>query len=126
MVQREQLLRQFRELANMGIQLAMDDFGTGYSTFSVIQSLPVQVFKIDKSMIDGIDGDSKARSIVQAMIVMAHSLNQQAVAEGVETADQAEVLRELGCDAVQGYYFSRPLPLDMLLDWMDSREKGTA
>ncbi|WP_245625027.1 putative bifunctional diguanylate cyclase/phosphodiesterase [Paenibacillus stellifer] len=126
MVQREQQLRQFRELADMGIQLAMDDFGTGYSTFSVIQSLPFQVFKIDKSMTDGIDGDSKARSIVQAMIVMAHSLNQQVVAEGVETAGQAEVLRSLGCDAVQGYYFSRPLPLDMLLDWMDSREKGTA
>ncbi|MBY9077801.1 EAL domain-containing protein [Paenibacillus sp. HN-1] len=126
MVQREQQLRQFRELADMGIQLAMDDFGTGYSTFSVIQSLPFQVFKIDKSMIDGIDGNSNARNIVQAMIVMAHSLNQQVVAEGVETAGQAEVLRALDCDAVQGYFFSRPLPLDMLLDWMDSREKGTA
>ncbi|AFH66250.1 signal peptide protein [Paenibacillus mucilaginosus K02] len=120
----EHQLHLFTEIAGRGIRLAMDDFGTGYSTFSVIQSLPFHIFKLDKSMIDDLVSAPHTRHIVKAMIVMAHSLNQRVVAEGVETAEQVEVLRELGCDAVQGYYYSRPLPEEELLAWLKARRES--
>ncbi|WP_426450228.1 putative bifunctional diguanylate cyclase/phosphodiesterase [Paenibacillus sp. S-38] len=120
----EHQLHLFTEIAGRGIRLAMDDFGTGYSTFSVIQTLPFHIFKLDKSMIDDIVTASHTRHIVKAMIIMAHSLNQRVVAEGVETAEQVEVLRELGCDAVQGYYYSRPLPEEELLAWLKARRES--
>ncbi|MCZ8522107.1 MULTISPECIES: EAL domain-containing protein [Paenibacillus] len=119
-------LHLFTEIAGRGIRLAMDDFGTGYSTFSVIQMLPFHIFKLDKSMIDDIVTAAQTRHIVKAMIIMAHSLSQRVVAEGVETAEQVEVLRELGCDAVQGYFYSKPLPEAELLAWLKARRNTAA
>ncbi|WP_238996698.1 EAL domain-containing protein [Paenibacillus pinistramenti] len=119
--QEDQQLKLFMAIEQMGIQIAIDDFGTGYATFSMIQNLPFQIFKIDKSLIDGIGVNPKVRSIVEAIIAMAHSLDQEVVAEGVETKEQIDILRSLGCDVVQGYYYSQPLPANRLLAWIDSR-----
>ncbi|WP_166237745.1 EAL domain-containing protein [Paenibacillus turpanensis] len=116
------------QLLSQGFQLAIDDFGTGYSTFAVIQTLPFQYLKIDKSIIQNIEDSANTQTIVKAMISMARSLGQRVVAEGVETAGQADILRGLGCHSVQGYYFSRPLPEKEALQWVlqfnDSEKRG--
>ncbi len=96
-------------LRNRRIQLSIDDFGTGYSSLSHLHRLPVDMLKIDRSFVDPIDDDSDERQIVQAIVTLAHSLNMQVIAEGVETAVHVAQLRTLGCEFGQGYYFSKPL-----------------
>jgi diguanylate cyclase len=98
------------ELKDLGIQFAIDDFGTGFASFRHLQQLPLQVLKIDKSFIDDICSSEKSYAIVQAMIVMAHALEMEVVAEGVETMEQATLLQNLACDNLQGYYFWKPMP----------------
>jgi len=93
----------------IGVQLSMDDFGTGYSSLSYLRRFPVEIIKIDRSFITGICEDTEARAIVSSIIQLADSLGRRVVAEGVETAQQLEVLAELKCDYVQGYHLSRPL-----------------
>lgn len=111
----------YSKLLNKGICLAIDDFGTGYSTFSAIQAIRFQLFKIDRSIINDITKNQSSLDIVKAMIDMAHSLEQQVVAEGVETNEQLQILRELNCDIVQGYYYSRPLQEQQFLAWYQER-----
>jgi len=97
-------------LRALGVRLAIDDFGVGYSSLSHLKYLlPVDLIKIDKSFVDGLLDDGDSRAIVTAIVELAHALGVQAVAEGVETAEQADVLRTLGCHTAQGYHFSRPL-----------------
>jgi diguanylate cyclase (GGDEF)-like protein/PAS domain S-box-containing protein len=105
----------YEDLLNLGISLAIDDFGTGYSTFSSMQAIRFQIFKIDQSIIHNLTENSNTREIVKAMIAMAHSLQQIVVAEGVETEEQALTLKSLACDVVQGYYYSAPVPETELL-----------
>jgi EAL domain-containing protein (putative c-di-GMP-specific phosphodiesterase class I) len=93
----------------LGIGIAIDDFGTGYSSLFYLARLPVQTLKIDRSFLVGMIGDQTAMTLVETIISLAHSLHLKVVAEGVETQAQAEVLRKLGCDQMQGYLFSRPL-----------------
>jgi len=93
----------------IGVHLSMDDFGTGYSSLSYLRRFPVEVLKVDRSFISGICDDLEDRAIVSSIIQLANSLDRLVVAEGVETAQQLEVLAELKCDYVQGYYLSRPL-----------------
>ncbi len=103
--------RVLRGLKALGVRLAIDDFGVGYSSLSHLKYLlPVDIIKIDKSFVDGLRDSAESRAIVTAIIQLAHALGVVAVAEGVETAYQAEILRELGCHLAQGYHFSRPLP----------------
>lgn len=97
-------------LHQQGVQLAIDDFGTGYSALNYLSRYPVDFIKIDKSFINLIAEQDKARALVAVLINMAKVLNVKVVAEGVETAEQFSVLQQLGCDYIQGYYFSRPLP----------------
>ncbi|WP_371322448.1 EAL domain-containing protein [Dechloromonas sp. ZY10] len=104
-------------LRRAGIRVALDDFGTGYSSLSYLQRLPIGVLKIDKSFIRALDtadqGENRrAGELVRAIIAMAHSLSLSVVAEGVETPVQLAELRDLGCDIVQGYFYSRPLPAE--------------
>ncbi len=107
--------RVLRALKALGVRLAIDDFGVGYSSLSHLKYLlPVDIIKIDKSFVDGLRESAESRAIVTAIIQLAHALGVVAVAEGVETAYQAEILRELGCHLAQGYHFSRPLPPDYL------------
>lgn len=111
------------QLAGMGIRIAIDDFGTGYSSLAYLQRFPIQILKIDQSFVNGIGEDASDTSIVTAIIAMAHSLRLKVVAEGVETAEQANFLKRHGCFAAQGYHFSRPVPpgaFQALLDRQDS------
>ncbi len=96
----------------LGVQLAIDDFGTGHCSLSSLRDLPSRTVKIDRTFIDTIARDPVSASIVGAIITMAHAVGQRVVAEGVETVEQADQLRLLGCDSVQGYLYGRPQPLD--------------
>ena len=103
-------IRDFTErLVNAGFALHMDDFGSGYSSLITLSELPFNTLKIDKSLIDCI-GQQKGRMVVQQVIILAHGLGMNVIAEGVETAEQVELLREMECDDIQGFYYSRPLP----------------
>ena len=101
-----------QSLRDYGVNLAMDDFGTGYASFQYLRDLPIQSIKLDRSLISAIDANDKGRMIVQAMINIVHGLHLETVAEGVETEEQFRYLTECGCDHVQGFLFSRPLPVD--------------
>lgn len=110
----EQAVRIVQALRDLGVLLSIDDFGTGYSSLSYLKRLQLNKLKIDKSFIDDIARDGTDVSIVTAVIGMARSLGMTTIAEGVETAGQLDVLHELGCDEVQGYFFSRPLTAQAL------------
>jgi diguanylate cyclase (GGDEF)-like protein len=99
-------------LRAMGLHLSVDDFGTGYSSFSYLKHFPLDTLKIDRSFIREITGEPDAAAITTAIIAMGHALGLKVVAEGVETAAQQALLRRQGCDELQGYHFSRPVPAD--------------
>jgi len=100
------------ELVDSGISIAIDDFGTGYSSLAYLKRLPAEWLKIDITFIRDLPDDTEDAAIVRSTIVMAHALGMQTIAEGVETEAQLEFLRGEGCDAVQGYLLSKPLPAD--------------
>ena len=107
------------ELRDLGVHLSVDDFGTGYSSLVYLRRFPVDVLKLDRVFVQGAATHAVDRAIVGSMVSLARALGMKTVAEGVETLAQLEVLRALGCDAAQGYYWSRPLPaeqIDRLLD----------
>ncbi|MDX1296409.1 MAG: EAL domain-containing protein, partial [Sulfurimonadaceae bacterium] len=106
---------------NPGIRIAIDDFGTGYSSLSYLKKLPVQTLKIDRSFVDDIVDDSDDRSITSSIISLAHNMGMDVVAEGAETSEQIEVLKSLGCERAQGYFYARPLPLEELKAWLNNR-----
>ena len=97
------------KLTQLGINIAVDDFGTGYSSFLYLKMLPANALKIDMSFIENITHNESDRSIVMAIISMAHSMNLKAIAEGVETKEQLMMLQEMNCDSIQGYYISKAL-----------------
>jgi diguanylate cyclase (GGDEF)-like protein len=100
------------ELKELGVRIAMDDFGTGYSSLAHLKRFPIDTLKIDRSFISDLPGDAGNMAITDAIIAMARTLHLTVVAEGVETRPQFEILRRLGCDEVQGYYFSAPVPFE--------------
>ncbi|EKN68407.1 EAL domain-containing protein [Schinkia azotoformans] len=102
-----------QELKSLGIFIAIDDFGTGYSSFGYLKQLPINILKIDKYFIQEIDKSEIDANIVKSMIQLGHTFHLKVIAEGVETKRAAEILRDLNCDIVQGYYFSKPIPADM-------------
>lgn len=101
-------------LQEMGIVLALDDFGTGYSSLNYLRRLPISNLKIDKSFIDDLENGEDAHALLDGMIKLASSLKLNVIAEGVETSEQVEILRAAGCDIVQGYYYSKPVPAAVL------------
>ncbi len=105
----EQVLENLHGLRKLGIKIALDDFGTGYSSLSYLQNLPIDILKIDRSFINDLQENNNS-VILSAIITMAHALGMQVVAEGVETQEQYAFLSAEGCDLMQGYLFSRPLP----------------
>ena len=98
------------ELVAMGMALALDDFGTGYSSLAYLKKFPISTLKIDRSFVVGLPYEENDCAIARAIVTMAQQLRQEIVAEGVETAEQMSFLRELGCDQLQGYLFSQPIP----------------
>lgn len=106
-------VRKLAEIQHMGIGVAIDDFGTGYSSLAYMARLPVSVIKIDRAFIKDLkEGTDDSLSIVTSIISLAHALKRIVVAEGVETQEQANILRSLQCDQCQGYLFGRPLPAE--------------
>ncbi len=105
------------ELHRLGIKLAMDDFGTGYSSLSYLRQYDFDVLKIDQSFINGITSNKADYDLVKATVAMSHSLGLTVVAEGVERKEQLMLLKELACDNVQGYYFSKPIPTKELIEF---------
>ena len=99
-------------LHDKGVRLALDDFGTGYSSLSYLKQFPLQVLKIDRSFISDLNTNQSSRTLVKAIVAMAHSLNLEVVAEGIEEEAQLYFLRQLEVELIQGYYFSRPIPAD--------------
>ena len=109
-------------LRGLGIGLSVDDFGTGYSSLAQLKRMPVQELKIDQSFVRELDARSEDAVIVRSTIEMSHSLGLKVVAEGVEQAGALALLRQWGCDCVQGYFISRPLPAEALVAWLGERE----
>lgn len=109
------------EICNMGIKLSIDDFGTGYSSLSRLKKLPVSEIKIDKSFVMDMTIDNDDAAIVKSTIELAHNLGLTVVAEGVETEEVYTLLKLLGCDIVQGYLFSKPIPSDELNKYLEKK-----
>jgi EAL domain-containing protein (putative c-di-GMP-specific phosphodiesterase class I) len=107
-------------LEKLGVGLSIDDFGAGYSSLTYLQHLPLSSLKIDKSLIDGMV-DDRAIHVVESVIRLAQGLSLKTIAEGIETEAQRELIGKLGCDMIQGYLLSRPLPLEDIIGWLRQR-----
>lgn len=113
----KQVLTLMRELSSRGFGFYLDDFGTGYSSLAYVLTLPFESIKLDKSLVDGV-GNERNRILVESMIKCFHAIGVDTVTEGVETEEQSRILRELGADKIQGYYYSRPLSEREFLELM--------
>jgi EAL domain-containing protein (putative c-di-GMP-specific phosphodiesterase class I) len=104
------------ELRKLGVRFGVDDFGTGYSALAYLQRFDLDFMKVDRSFVTPVADDARSRAVVSAVIDLAHAHDMVVTAEGVETAEQAEVLRDMGCDLAQGWHFGRPGPVELLAD----------
>ncbi|RCK30711.1 diguanylate cyclase [Thalassospira lucentensis MCCC 1A00383 = DSM 14000] len=118
----EKAVSTLKELKALGVMIAIDDFGTGYSSLNYLKRFPVSSIKIDQSFVNDIHVDVDDKAIVDAVIGLGHSLNLEVVAEGVEEVEQLNYLREKGCDFIQGYLYSKPLPADTFVTWVTERQ----
>ncbi len=109
----------------LGVQLSIDDFGTGYSSLSYLKRFPVDHIKIDRAFVSDLPMDADDASLVEAIVAMAHSLGHRTIAEGVESADQIALLKEIGCDQLQGFYYARPMPAAKCDHWLDEQGRHT-
>jgi diguanylate cyclase (GGDEF)-like protein len=113
-----------KKLKAMGVQLALDDFGTGYSSLSFLKRFPIDKLKVDRSFVQGVPYDRGDMAITTTIVGLAQSMELKVIAEGVETEDQLGFLRSLRCDEMQGYLFSRPLPVDAFENLLHTRRPG--
>lgn len=117
----ENNVRMLKELRELGFNISIDDFGTGYSSLAYLKRFPLNTLKIDRSFINDITSSDDDREIARAIIAMGQNLNLKVLAEGVETLEQAEILRASGCDYIQGYYYSKPLPAAEMTRYLGCR-----
>ncbi len=122
----DEALRTLEALKAMGVSLAIDDFGTGYSSLNRLKEFPVDRLKIDQSFIRNVTDNKNDAAITSAIIQLGHTLNLRVIAEAAETREQIEFLAAQGCDEVQGYYFSRPLPAEDFRAFVDSHQPKSA
>ena len=121
-----QAIKVMDDLYQRGIRLSIDDFGTGYSSLSYLKRFPVYKLKIDQSFVRNMAEHTEDKAIVNAIINLAQNLGLKTIAEGVETAEQLALLRENGCNEVQGYFFSKPLPASQFeAFWLLSQAKSS-
>ncbi|MEJ6007287.1 EAL domain-containing protein [Paucibacter sp. AS339] len=113
-------------LRKLGVRLAIDDFGTGQSSLAYLQRLPVHELKIDRSFVDGVDGDPRRQELLDSIVKLGHSLGLMVTAEGVENEAEMAVIRRTGCDLVQGYFIAKPMDLQRLQQWRDQRSATSA
>jgi diguanylate cyclase len=118
----ERAITILEEIRSLGVALEIDDFGTGYSSLGYLRQMPVDALKIDRTFVEGLGVDAQNTALVETMVTLAHALDLEVIAEGVEGPSQLTQLRELNCDQVQGYYCSRPLLPTAFADWMMLRE----
>ena len=114
----ERSIETLQNLRALGVQLSLDDFGTGFSSLRQLQEYPLDTLKIDKSFVRDVAANERDASITRNVIAMAHSLGLRVLAEGVETQEQLDFLREHGCEEIQGYLLSHPLPPDQFLQFI--------
>ncbi len=114
--ERDKMIEVVNQLKTMGIRLAMDDFGSGYSSLNILRDIPFDILKIDREFVNESVASKSSVVIVQKIIEMAKDLNIKIVCEGVETQEQIDILRRLGCPVVQGYYYDKPIPMQEFLD----------
>jgi len=118
--------RVLAQLKALGVRLSIDDFGTGYSSLSRLRRIPVDTLKIDRAFISNMDSDSENREIVRAIIMLAHNLGLKVVAEGAETEENINLLKQLDCEMAQGYFFSRPADDQAMLKLLASNRSALA
>jgi EAL domain-containing protein (putative c-di-GMP-specific phosphodiesterase class I) len=119
-----EVLEGINKLRELDIRIHLDDFGTGYSSLSYLNRLPIDALKIDRSFVATMAEDPTSRSIVHAVVALAHTLNVRVIAEGIETEEQLEYLRSINCDFGQGYYFSKPLTADQNTELLAASQKS--
>jgi EAL domain-containing protein (putative c-di-GMP-specific phosphodiesterase class I) len=119
MVEGEQAVGQLARLRDAGIRIALDDFGSGYSSLRYLTRLPVDILKLDRSFVSELDGTPSGSAVAAAMLRLGEALHLQTVAEGVESASQAQELTLLGCQLAQGFHFAHPMPADALQTLLD-------
>jgi len=112
------------ELKSLGARLSIDDFGTGYSSLSRLQRFPVDILKIDRAFISRMDSDLETHEIVRIVVMLAHNLGLKVIAEGVETQEQVELLKHIGCEMAQGYLFSKPVRAEAIQQLLIAQHSG--
>lgn len=122
----ELAVRVLSELRQLGVRVLIDDFGTGYSSLGSLQRFPADVLKIDQGFVRRLESDPSAAAIINAIVNLAHALGFEVVAEGVETEAQLRVVRERGCDYLQGFYFGRPMPAAEVPGWLEKNAQNRA
>lgn len=121
----DDIIKQLKELRELGIKIAMDDFGSGYSSLGSLDQLPIDSLKIDQLFIRELNTVTK-KAIIQTIIEMGNRLQLDLIAEGVETEDQIEFLRSSGCHFMQGYYYGKPMDKDEIREWLIGIENSKA
>ena len=121
MLKPEEAIEILTTLSDLGIELAIDDFGTGYSSLAYLKKLPINKLKIDRSFIRDIPADKEDCAITKAIIALAKSLNLDIIAEGVETIEQKEFVLNNGCKNIQGYLYSKPMPVDEMEVYLQNK-----
>ena len=111
------LMKKLRE--ELGVMVSMDDFGSGYSSLNVLTKLPLDVLKLDKDFLKDFENDPDEKIIIPSVIDMAKKLNLSVVCEGVETKEQVAFLQDVGCDYAQGYFYSKPIPIEQFNELLE-------
>lgn len=107
------------KIKNKGFKISIDDFGTGYSSLNMLQIMPIDIIKIDKSFIDKIDKFNNNENLIEVIMMIAKKMNLKTVAEGVEDKEQVNYLKKVKCDLIQGYYYSKPIKLEKFIEYIN-------